>query len=195
MSFEDAAAVFDDPFASYEQADAVEGEARWRVTGLCRPSILLTVVYPTWEEEDGTEVYCIISAREATRRDKAPMNKASEGEVRIRGPIDTTTEAERGGSPPVKNRERPIDFSDIPEADDRLWKYGFRSPRHAVNRPQLQVRLEPDVSAWIDSSDRNVHDHVSAVLREAMQRARAETAAAFPPEAAHPEAARPEAAE
>ncbi len=71
----------------------------------------------------------------------------------------------------MKNRERPIDFSDIPEADERFWKYGFRSPRHAVNRPQLQVRPAPDVSAWIDGSDRNVHDHVSAILREAMQRA------------------------
>ncbi len=70
VSFEDATAVFDDPLATYEPSDTVEGEARWRVIGVCRRSALLFVIYATWDEEDGTEIYRIISAREATRRER-----------------------------------------------------------------------------------------------------------------------------
>lgn len=62
--------VFGDTSAIYEQDWIVDGEEQWRVMGWASAEDLLMVIYVTWDEEDGLEVYRIISAREATSHER-----------------------------------------------------------------------------------------------------------------------------
>ena len=70
VTFEDAAAVFDDPLVQIEQDRIVEGQLRWRATGLGRTFTLTVVAYATWDDEQGTEIIRIISARRAEKHER-----------------------------------------------------------------------------------------------------------------------------
>ncbi len=71
VSFEQAANVFDDPDALFEQdrTDDDSGELRWQALGLVEGTILLLVAHTVREEgQDG--VIRLISARRATRKER-----------------------------------------------------------------------------------------------------------------------------
>jgi uncharacterized DUF497 family protein len=70
VSFEAAKLVFDDPFQFSVPDRGEHGEERWRTIGLVR-SVSLIVVIHTYVEESGEEIVRIISARKATRRERA----------------------------------------------------------------------------------------------------------------------------
>jgi uncharacterized DUF497 family protein len=67
VSFEVAARVFLDPFALSEQDRIEGGEYRWQTIGSVEGAILLLVAHTVGEDEDGTEIIHIISARRAER--------------------------------------------------------------------------------------------------------------------------------
>ena len=70
VSFEDAMHLFDDPYALFEQDRASEaGEPRWRALGLAGGVMLLLVAHTVREEGDD-EVVRLISARQATRKER-----------------------------------------------------------------------------------------------------------------------------
>lgn len=70
ISFETAARVFEDPHAvSYADA-IVDGEQRWHTIGLVGGIVILLVVH-TVREQDGEEEIRIISARKASRGERA----------------------------------------------------------------------------------------------------------------------------
>ncbi|MGA2144260.1 MAG: BrnT family toxin [Bryobacteraceae bacterium] len=70
VTFEEAANLFDDPYALFEQDRTDEtGETRWRAVGMAGALILLLVVH-TIREEDQEEVIRLISARRATRKER-----------------------------------------------------------------------------------------------------------------------------
>jgi uncharacterized DUF497 family protein len=70
VSFEVAALVFADPFALTVQ-DRIEGaERRWQTLGMAGGFLLLLVAHVVGEDEDGTEVIGIISARKADRKER-----------------------------------------------------------------------------------------------------------------------------
>ena len=70
LSFEAAAEVFDDPFVQIEQDRIVDGEQRWQAIGQTLGSILTVVAYATWDDEQGTEIIRIISARRAEKHER-----------------------------------------------------------------------------------------------------------------------------
>ena len=73
VSFDIALRVFADPFALMEQDRFDEGEQCWQTLGWVDGYMLLLVAHTVWEEEeDGlpTEVFRIISARSATKKEK-----------------------------------------------------------------------------------------------------------------------------
>jgi uncharacterized DUF497 family protein len=71
ITFEQAANVFDDPYALFEQdrTDDQTGELRWKAIGLVEGVVVLVVVH-TIREEDQAEVIRLISARRAGRKER-----------------------------------------------------------------------------------------------------------------------------
>jgi uncharacterized DUF497 family protein len=71
VTFREAANVFDDPYALFEQdrADEETGELRWQAIGLVEGMILLLVAH-TVREEGQAEVIRLISARRADRKER-----------------------------------------------------------------------------------------------------------------------------
>jgi uncharacterized protein len=74
VSFDTAAAVFDDPFALSIQDRVVDGEERWQTSGMIDGVILLIVAH-TWRDDDGDEVIRLISARKATKNERRAYAK------------------------------------------------------------------------------------------------------------------------
>lgn len=70
VSFETATLVFEDPFHVSLQDRYEDGEERWQTLGLAG-SVMLLLVAHTASEESGEEVIHIISARKATKRERA----------------------------------------------------------------------------------------------------------------------------
>jgi uncharacterized protein len=70
VSFETAARVFADPFALSEQDRIEDGEYRWQTIGAIEGALMLLVAHIVYDEDDGTEVIHIISARPATRSER-----------------------------------------------------------------------------------------------------------------------------
>jgi uncharacterized DUF497 family protein len=81
VSFELAARVFLDPFALSDQDRIEGGERRWRTIGLVEGLVVLVVAHAVEDEEDGTEVIRVISARRADRTERRRYD-----EERLRAP-------------------------------------------------------------------------------------------------------------
>ncbi|MDB5873686.1 MAG: hypothetical protein JWQ07_3128 [Ramlibacter sp.] len=69
VSFELAMHVFADPLAFSRQDRIEDGEQRWQTLGVVDGLLLLLVAHTVREDDDG-EVTRIISARQATRKEK-----------------------------------------------------------------------------------------------------------------------------
>lgn len=70
VSFETATRVFADPFAMVEQDRVENGEHRWQTLGIVEGYLLLLVAHTVRDDEDGTEVIRIISARRAESKER-----------------------------------------------------------------------------------------------------------------------------
>jgi uncharacterized DUF497 family protein len=70
VSFETAQLVFDDPWHLSRQDRHEDGEDRWQTLGLAG-GVMVLVVAHTIAEQSGDEVIRIISARKATRQERA----------------------------------------------------------------------------------------------------------------------------
>jgi uncharacterized DUF497 family protein len=70
ISFESAAQVFDDPNLLLRKDWVVEGEQRWPAIGAARQAVLLVVHVYRKEKDHGDEIIRILSAREASKRER-----------------------------------------------------------------------------------------------------------------------------
>jgi uncharacterized protein len=70
LSFELAIRVFADPFALVEQDRIENGEHRWQTLGLVEGYLLVLVAHTVRDDEDGTELIRIISARRAEPKER-----------------------------------------------------------------------------------------------------------------------------
>ena len=70
VSFEMAARVFADPFALTVQDRIENGEQRWQTIGMVDGHLVLLVAHTVGEDDDGTEVICIIFARKADPKER-----------------------------------------------------------------------------------------------------------------------------
>lgn len=71
VRFEEAALVFDDPFALSEQDRIENGEHRWQTIGMVGGCLLLLVAHTVRLEEKGAEIVRIISARRVSRKERS----------------------------------------------------------------------------------------------------------------------------
>jgi uncharacterized protein len=69
VDFDDAIEVFYDPRAVFEQDREVDGELRWQTIGMVGDVVVLQVAH-TVGERNFDEVIRIISARQATRKER-----------------------------------------------------------------------------------------------------------------------------
>lgn len=70
VSFKTAALIFFDPFALTEQDRIENGQYRWQTIGVVDGYTLLLVAHTVGEDEDGTEIIRIISARGADPKER-----------------------------------------------------------------------------------------------------------------------------
>ena len=70
VSFEMAIRAFSDPFAVVEQDRIENGEHRWQTLGIVDGYLLLLVAHTVFDDEDGTEIIRIISARRAEPKER-----------------------------------------------------------------------------------------------------------------------------
>lgn len=70
VRFEIAARVFADPFAFVAQDRIENGETRWQTLGVVEGFLMLLVAHTVSEDDGGTEVIRIISARRADRKER-----------------------------------------------------------------------------------------------------------------------------
>jgi len=71
IAFESAAAVFDDPHVLFRRDRIVAGEQRWHAIGTAQEAVLLVVHVYRMESENGEEeIIRIISARQASQRER-----------------------------------------------------------------------------------------------------------------------------
>lgn len=69
VTFETAAKVFDDPLHISKPDQIVDGEQRWQTIGTVGGLTLLLVAH-TYSDENGEEIFRIISARKASRKER-----------------------------------------------------------------------------------------------------------------------------
>ena len=62
--------MFDDPDVVFRKDRVVDGEQRWHAIGAVQKALLLVVHVNRMENEDGEEIIRIISAREASQRER-----------------------------------------------------------------------------------------------------------------------------
>ena len=75
VSFEMASRVFADPFAMVAQDRIENAERRWQTLGIVDGHLLLLVAHTVRDDEDGTEVIRIISARRAEPKERKCYEK------------------------------------------------------------------------------------------------------------------------
>jgi uncharacterized DUF497 family protein len=77
IAFDDAMQVFDDPFAVAAPERIEHGELRWQTIGIVAGVVIVLVAH-TVREEGMDEIIRIISARRATRKERARYEQSRE---------------------------------------------------------------------------------------------------------------------
>lgn len=70
VAFDDAIAVFTDPFAMMSQDRIEGGELRWQTLGRVGVYLVLLVAHTVGEDDEGIEIIRISSARTADRKER-----------------------------------------------------------------------------------------------------------------------------
>ncbi|MBC7649201.1 MAG: BrnT family toxin [Vitreoscilla sp.] len=76
ISFELATRVFADPFMLMAQDRIENGEQRWQSIGMVDAHVVVLVAHTASDDEDGTEVIRIISARKADKQERKRYENA-----------------------------------------------------------------------------------------------------------------------
>ncbi|HEY4087580.1 MAG TPA: BrnA antitoxin family protein [Bryobacteraceae bacterium] len=64
--------------------------------------------------------------------------------------------------------DETIDFSDIPELDEKFWANAVRNPFYKPVKKQLTVRLDADVIGWLPRKGKGYQTRLNSLLRGAM---------------------------
>jgi uncharacterized protein (DUF4415 family) len=69
----------------------------------------------------------------------------------------------------LKNmRDEDIDYSDIPQLDEKFWSNARHHPMFKVVKSSTTVRIDADVIAWLKSYGKGYQTRINAILRSAM---------------------------
>lgn len=66
-------------------------------------------------------------------------------------------------------KDRPIDFSDIPELDEKFWKNAIRNPFfYKPTKTSTTLRIDSDVLAWLRAMGKGYQSRINFILRREM---------------------------
>jgi uncharacterized protein (DUF4415 family) len=154
ISFDTAAAVFDDPHAVTYLDRVVDGEERWHTLGLVGGDVILLVVLPL--RSNMAKKKSVSSPREKRFRASALFTKSL---------------ADRQRREIQSLRDQPdseIDTSNAPSFETAPPKVEvgrfYRPIKQAVS-----IRLDADVLAWFRSRGEKYQTYMNEVLRREMQ--------------------------
>ena len=168
VSFETATRVFADPFAVVEQDRIENAEHRWQTLGSVGRYLLLLVAHTVRDDQDGSEIIRIISARRAEPKKRNAMSKMVHYEVDL-NKLPPLTDEQQAELKVLSNKpDNEIDYSDIPPLDDAFWKNAVCNPFY---KSSTTVRVDSDVLAWLKSQGKGYQTKINAILRAAMIRA------------------------
>lgn len=68
----------------------------------------------------------------------------------------------------VNMPDEEIDFSDIPETTEAMWKNAVVGKFYRPIKKQVTVRIDADILAWLQSGGAGYQTRLNQVLREAM---------------------------
>jgi uncharacterized protein (DUF4415 family) len=71
----------------------------------------------------------------------------------------------------VNMPDEEIDFSDIPETTEAMWKNAVVGKFYRPIKKQVTVRIDADILAWLQSSGAGYQTRLNQLLRKAMQQA------------------------
>lgn len=80
------------------------------------------------------------------------------------------TDADKAWEHLVNMPDEDIDFSDIPETTEAMWKNAVVGKFYRPVKQQVTVRIDADVLAWLKSEGTGYQTRLNKLLREAMQR-------------------------
>ena len=66
--------------------------------------------------------------------------------------------------------DEEIDFSDIPEITEAMWKNPVVGKFYRPIKKQVTVRIDADILAWLQSAGSGYQTRLNQLLREAMQK-------------------------
>lgn len=65
-------------------------------------------------------------------------------------------------------KDSEIDFSDIPELDEKFWQNAKQRNMYRPMKASTTVRIDNDVIAWLKSYGKGYQTRINAILRAAM---------------------------
>jgi uncharacterized protein (DUF4415 family) len=68
----------------------------------------------------------------------------------------------------VNMPDEEIDFSDIPETTEAMWKNAVVGKFYRPIKKQVTVRIDADILAWLQSAGTGYQTRLNQLLREAM---------------------------
>jgi uncharacterized protein (DUF4415 family) len=153
IRFEEAALVFDDPFAISVQDRIEKGEQRWQTIGMAGGFLMLLrlcgLLVPVERTEKKGKIMSMVRYKQSelpalTEERKAELNALA-------------------GRP-----DSEIDYSDIPPLDEAFWARALPNPFFKPVKTHASVRIDSDVLAWLKSQGKGYQTRINAILREAM---------------------------
>ena len=66
--------------------------------------------------------------------------------------------------------DEEIDFSDIPETTEAMWKDAIVGKFYRPIKKQVTVRIDADILAWLQSGGAGYQTRLNQLLREAMRK-------------------------
>lgn len=82
-------------------------------------------------------------------------------------PLTSKQDAELKALAEMSDEE--IDFSDIPETTEAMWKNAVIGKFYRPVKKQVTVRIDADILAWLQSAGTGYQTRLNQLLRDAMQ--------------------------
>jgi uncharacterized protein (DUF4415 family) len=61
-----------------------------------------------------------------------------------------------------------IDFSDIPQLDEKFWKNAVKNPFYRPTKTSTTIRIDSDVLYWLRAQGKGYQSRINAILRHTM---------------------------
>ena len=96
------------------------------------------------------------------------MSKAVTYKVDLNNPPTLSNEQKARFETLAERPDSKIDFSDIPQLDEKFWKNAVQNPFYKPTKQVTTVRIDSDVMQWLKSQGKGYQTRMNKILRDAM---------------------------